>query len=1430
MNNRVEIEIVLGGEERVNRQVSQTRDSISQLGQGFNRASERLSDMERGLGSSTVAMASLGASALITYGSMKLFVNEGIRLNSTMENLYSITSSINALNMPTIIDGKIIGESEKLQKVLGLTSYSMDKIRDSSASALLPMEEFGRVSNYALGVALKSGTDMGENYTQIIDNTVNMSEKLTNALVKMGVESEDIGEQVRMILSGEFGNDEISAFLGFSEEGILDAKTRVNGLADYIDERLAKIEPYLQTGTWSESVSVLKRDYEKLVEISTQPLFRDLKREIQDFSGDVDSLGRSFQEVYHDLKFVGSSVNRAFNIETPSLDNITNGLLSAKNIANGLAIPVMIFNTSLENSAVFIEKVGIGIEALPLTIKKSFLEMEIGIDKAITEASNVIDKTTTSLGESFVKLNENFFGVKTPEAVKIQVVVKAETSEAENELDKINKELIKLKEKDSRTKYVDPFDEAVKIQVKNEDIYNLETDIQRLNSIDLDPKSLKEAEDRLNSVKNVALQLHKKYDKLELGIDIDDRISHTIQNLEGDIQKFKSTAESPITPNFKFETKKLQEYLGVLSSFGNEFAQFELQEIAIRTDFKPILDLQPKFKERVKEIDAEIKALSSKKPITATAEVKQKIEILEDEKEKLKALEVSQVEIDKRIDDLKKDFVIDNQIKPIFDFMSDMGLDEKAKEYEKEILGREFEKGRDLTLKYHISTIADFDKDSKLLQLIKSEKSVHEIALELKVDKTKVERVKNLYKTLEEGKEKYVTENMVKADVEIANLTDLQKTLASSFGSAFQQAVEGADFSSISLSFTNSISSMYANQFSQNLMNPSAGLFSGMAGGGLAFGGVMAGSYVLNNWDSISDGLFGGKVSTLDKGFELTENLSGYFDNEIDSIQKYEDKKKSGGIFGSSKTWTEFSDYSGEQVRQLRNFTAEMQNMYNYFSMGTFELEAGSYSGTLEDSGIDKFLSDVSKIEKYDYYKKTYDWDNDEDVRESITKDEFESFVENREKTSRYDYLTDDQGSYFESWKLSFDYETTDIFQAYKQSWQEFANNSSKELEEVIFEAKTNLESGSYNLDSLINEFKGVSNFKLDEDKASLKLSETAELYSSELEAGVGSFEKMFENGKRNISVVNPSFRDEIDDLFLGKSIDLTSWQSLKEKILETNEYTPQTVEAVTNLNTAILDLANAENRRLQAIKSQTHSLGELYDTVSETNYFKRIDYEEAMERLGVDSKNDYLETLKDAIGTNSIISEQNSADMQLLGEFFKPVSGELEALTNSLKDLDDSLSDYSKELSTGSYSPLKESDKTVELEANLDLDRKNFKDALALAEKDNYLDSEEIANLQNLESRYETSLNSYLGSAQKTMLDSDYLSAFNKNMENIRAFELQTAALIADSGVNPVVTATNEVRDEVALLREEIKNIKINLEIKSDVEAQYIASQNIGG
>ena len=276
-----------------------------------------------------------------------MWYEKGIRLNKMLEDQRNNIASIISGNidiMPTVTETVVIKEIKKpdfdttnigyssdTSKIIDisedsykdetkkLTSYEkfllsteksqkiLKQLKEESIKTVATFPELVEIFNNALTPALTNSTQaMGKTLEETIQNTIKLSKRFANIGGAMGMSMDMINEEIRSTLEANITKDtRIAKMLGITNADIKAAKQQVNGLVDFLNEKLGYYDVLEEETTYSKTLNTLKDSIDELMIETSKPLFDDLYVQLatlsdylRDNAGDIVD---SFNEIYESV-------------------------------------------------------------------------------------------------------------------------------------------------------------------------------------------------------------------------------------------------------------------------------------------------------------------------------------------------------------------------------------------------------------------------------------------------------------------------------------------------------------------------------------------------------------------------------------------------------------------------------------------------------------------------------------------------------------------------------------------------------------------------------------------------------------------------------------------------------------------------------------------------------------------------------------------------------------------------------------------------------------------------------------------------------------------------------------------------------------------------------------------------------------------------
>jgi len=156
----------------------------------------------------------------------------GIQVNRMVEdNTSGIAALLSSSTKMVDSNGNVLTSLEKFQMGLGVASDTMEDLRLASVKTYATFPQLTEIFQQAIGQTLAMGDSFGTTTDQIIENTVILSQRMSNIAGSIGMPMDKAREEIRSLLSGNASTDSLIATMIFgsptaANKAIKEAKTK----------------------------------------------------------------------------------------------------------------------------------------------------------------------------------------------------------------------------------------------------------------------------------------------------------------------------------------------------------------------------------------------------------------------------------------------------------------------------------------------------------------------------------------------------------------------------------------------------------------------------------------------------------------------------------------------------------------------------------------------------------------------------------------------------------------------------------------------------------------------------------------------------------------------------------------------------------------------------------------------------------------------------------------------------------------------------------------------------------------------------------------------------------------------------------------------------------------------------------------------------
>ena len=227
----------------------------------------------------------------------------GIQVNKMMEdNTSGIAALLSANTQMTLSNGQVVNSYEKFKIGQEVAAQTMDDLRKASIKTYATFPQLTEIFQQAIGQTLSMGDAFGSSTDEIIDNTIKLTQSLSNIAGAIGMPMDRVREEIRSMLSGNASTDSLISTMLFGSPGeanqaIRDAKARgKDGLTDVLREMLKPFDALSDVDSYTRSLLQLEDAWSQAMAGMSKPVFEDLKVTFKELAVTINDSKEEIQE------------------------------------------------------------------------------------------------------------------------------------------------------------------------------------------------------------------------------------------------------------------------------------------------------------------------------------------------------------------------------------------------------------------------------------------------------------------------------------------------------------------------------------------------------------------------------------------------------------------------------------------------------------------------------------------------------------------------------------------------------------------------------------------------------------------------------------------------------------------------------------------------------------------------------------------------------------------------------------------------------------------------------------------------------------------------------------------------------------------------------------------------------------------------------
>ncbi len=221
---------------KITLEIDKKTGALQEANTELDNVSKKASQAGKQVESFTSKLKKIAIAAGGVYALKKAFdsvIVSGISLHRQIENT--------TLGIAALIAANTEGADSftKFQQGSLFASHTILDIKKAAVNTAATFPELTAVFQQAIGSALGAGEAMGSSVQEVIDNTIKISQRMTNIASSIGMPMVQVNEEIRSIMEGTIDmNSRIGKMLGLNNEAIRASKLEVGGLVTYLNKAL----------------------------------------------------------------------------------------------------------------------------------------------------------------------------------------------------------------------------------------------------------------------------------------------------------------------------------------------------------------------------------------------------------------------------------------------------------------------------------------------------------------------------------------------------------------------------------------------------------------------------------------------------------------------------------------------------------------------------------------------------------------------------------------------------------------------------------------------------------------------------------------------------------------------------------------------------------------------------------------------------------------------------------------------------------------------------------------------------------------------------------------------------------------------------------------------------------------------------------------
>lgn len=235
-------------------------------------------------------------------------IGVGIEVNRIIEDNTAGFAALLSTNTSIVLsNGQVADSYEKFAIGQKLAAQTLEDVKKASVDTYATFPQLLEIMQQAIGQTLSMGDAFGTSVDEITQNTIKLSQRMSNIGGAIGMPMDRIREEIRSILSANASTDSLIATMIFGSPGeankaIRQAKNNgENAVKDLLDGVLEGFDVLADVDSYTKNLLKLENSWQNLMQGMSEPLFEGLTEAFGALAKEIESNTPALVESFEDL-------------------------------------------------------------------------------------------------------------------------------------------------------------------------------------------------------------------------------------------------------------------------------------------------------------------------------------------------------------------------------------------------------------------------------------------------------------------------------------------------------------------------------------------------------------------------------------------------------------------------------------------------------------------------------------------------------------------------------------------------------------------------------------------------------------------------------------------------------------------------------------------------------------------------------------------------------------------------------------------------------------------------------------------------------------------------------------------------------------------------------------------------------------------------